>query len=324
MNRASTPQLSTPSTSSGARSGRSQDPDLRPPTRHLRSSPESMASMFWQRFKHHKPAVISLLVLFILTLSSFGAPFVVSENAANRVVITDARHPPSLNHPFGTDDVGRDIFLRSLFGGRISLRIGLFAAVISIMIGVTVGAIAGYSSGWIDNSLMRFTDALLSIPTLFILIVVSSVLRDRIGVGSVTLITVVIGGLSWMRVSRIVRANVLSLKERDFILAAQSLGVPSRRILARHIVPNTVAPIVVAATLGVGRAIILEASLSFLGLGVQPPTATWGNMLYRAQAYLVSAPWIAIFPGLLILITVLCVNFVGDGLRDALDPRALR
>jgi peptide/nickel transport system permease protein len=324
MNQASTTQLSNSAATNSKRSGDPQDPDRRTQIHHLTSSPESMSGLFWRQFKRHKPAVISLLVLFVLAISSFGAPFFVSENAANRVVITNARQPPSLDHFFGTDDVGRDIFLRSLFGGRISLRIGFLAASISIVIGVTVGAIAGYSSGWLDNSLMRFTDALLSIPSLFILIVLSSVLRNRVGVGNVALITVVIGGLSWMRVSRIVRANVLSLKERDFILAARSLGVPSRRILSRHILPNTVAPIVVAATLGVGRAIILEASLSFLGLGVQPPTATWGNMLYRAQAYLVSAPWIAIFPGLLILITVLCVNFVGDGLRDALDPRALR
>jgi peptide/nickel transport system permease protein len=188
-----------------------------------------------------------------------------------------------------------------------------------VAIGVTVGAVAGFNGGWIDNGLMRFTDALLSIPTLFILIVLSRIVGQ-----SVMTITVVIGVLSWMRVSRLVRANVLSLKERDFVLAAHSIGTGSGRILGRHVVPNTIAPIVVAATLGVGRAIIMEASLSFLGLGVQPPAATWGNMLNRAQAYLTTAPWIAIFPGLLILITVLCVNFVGDGLRDALDPRTIK
>ncbi|MEM7124750.1 MAG: ABC transporter permease [Chloroflexota bacterium] len=286
--------------------------------------PESMWRMFWRRFLRHKPAMISLVVLLVLTVASFGVSLFVSEDAANRIEVTMMRTPPTWANPFGMDDVGRDIFLRSLFGGQISLRIGILAALISMTIGVTVGTAAGYNSGWIDNVLMRFTDALLSIPTLFILIVLTRVLDGRFGVGNVLLITVVIGALSWMRVSRIVRANVLSLKEQDFVLAARSLGVRSWRILLRYIVPNTLAPIVVAATLGVGRAIIFEASLSFLGLGVQPPTATWGSMLNRAQAYLVTAPWIAIFPGLLILITVLCVNFVGDGLRDAFDPRSLR
>jgi peptide/nickel transport system permease protein len=215
--------------------------------------------------------------------------------------------------------VGRDIFLRAIFGGQVSLRIGFLAALLSVTIGIAVGAVAGYNLGWIDNGLMRFTDALLSIPTLFILIVLTQVIGQ-----SILVITVVIGVLSWMGVSRLVRANVLSLAQQDFVLAARAIGVGPGAILVRHILPNTLAPVVVAATLGVGQAIILEASLSFLGLGVQPPTATWGNMLYRAQSFLVTAPWIAFFPGMLILITVLFFNFVGDGLRDAFDPRAIR
>jgi peptide/nickel transport system permease protein len=246
-------------------------------------------------------------------------PLFVPEDRANRLVVTEILQRPSLDHLFGTDDVGRDLFLRAIYGGRISLRIGFLAALLSVTIGLTVGAVAGYNQGWIDNALMRVTDALLSIPTLFILIVLTQVVGQSIGV-----ITVVIGGLSWMTVSRLVRANVLSLKEQDFALAARSIGAHPSMILIRHILPNTLAPVVVAATLGVGQAIILEASLSFLGLGVQPPTATWGNMLFRAQSFLVTAPWIALFPGLLILLTVLCVNFIGDGLRDALDPHALR
>jgi peptide/nickel transport system permease protein len=279
---------------------------------------QSMAQMVWSRFRRHRLATLSLAVLALLGSVAIVAPLFVAEEAANRLVVTSILKPPSLTYPFGTDDVGRDVFLRSIFGARVSLLIGCLAALLSVTIGVAAGAVSGYSQGWIDNSLMRFTDALLSIPTLFILIVLTRVVGQSIAV-----ITVVIGILSWMGVSRLVRANVLTLKQQDFVLAARSIGVQPRTILVRHILPNTIAPIVVAATLGVGQAIILEASLSFLGLGVQPPTATWGSMLYRAQSFLVTAPWIAFFPGILILITVLCVNFIGDGLRDALDPRAL-
>ncbi|MEE3227607.1 MAG: ABC transporter permease, partial [Chloroflexota bacterium] len=224
-----------------------------------------------------------------------------------------------VEHPLGTDDVGRDMLLRLIFGGIISLRIGVLAAAIGVILGVTIGTVAGYFGGFVDNLLMRIAEALLSIPQLFILIVLSRVLGT-----SVLIITTVIGVLSWMRISRLVRANVLSLRERDYVTAARAQGAPVRRILMRHIVPNTLAPIVVAGTLQVGRAIVLEASLSFLGMGVQPPTATWGSMLNRAQAYLTTAPWIAIAPGVAILVVVLCVNFLGDGLRDALDPQSYR
>ncbi len=279
---------------------------------------ESMFRLVWSRFRRHRLATVSLLVLAVLALVAIAAPLFVAEEDANRLVVTSILEPPSATYPFGTDDVGRDVLLRSIFGARISLLIGFLAALLSVTIGVAVGALSGYHQGWIDNILMRITDALLSIPTLFILIVLTRVAGQSVGV-----ITVVIGVLSWMGVSRLVRANVLTLKQQDFVLAAQSIGVQPRAILVRHILPNTIAPIVVAATLGVGQAIILEASLSFLGLGVQPPTATWGSMLYRAQSFLVTAPWVAFFPGILILITVLCVNFIGDGLRDALDPRAL-
>ncbi len=286
--------------------------------------PETIWMSFRRRFVRHRPAMISLVVLLLLLAACYGVSFFVSEDQANLIDVTAMRSPPSWEHPFGTDDVGRDMFLRTLFGGQISLRIGLLAASVSMAIGITVGTIAGYYTGWIDSVLMRITDALLSIPTLFILIALTRVLSERVSVGNVAFITLVIGLLSWMRASRIVRAHVLSLKERDFIVAARSLGCQTGRILSRHIVPNTLAPIVVAATLDVGRAIIFEASLSFLGLGIQPPTATWGSMLNRAQAYLLTAPWIALFPGIMILITILCVNFLGDGLRDAFDPHSLK
>jgi len=280
----------------------------------------SMSELVWRRFRHHKLAVASLIILTMLVAVCFITPLFVSEEAANWMNHDAMAQPPSIRYPFGTDDVGRDMLLRSIYGGRISLRLGILAAIISVTIGAVVGGIAGYwSPGPVDSILMRITETLLSIPTLFILIILSRIVGH-----SVAMITLVIGGLSWMGVSRLVRAEVLSLKAQDFVLAAQAVGVRSWRILARHVMPSVVAPIVVAATLGVGNAIIWEASLSFLGLGVQPPTATWGTMLNRAQRYLVEAPWIAIFPGLLILITVLCVNFIGDGLRDALDPYGRR
>lgn len=281
--------------------------------------PESMFRLFWRRLRRHKPALISMFVLFVLLAICFIAPVFVPEEAANVLDFGGFFEPPSWEHPFGKDAVGRDLLMRCIYGGRISLRIGILATLIAVMIGITIGAIAGYNLGLIDNILMRFTEALMSIPTLFILIVLGRILGP-----SIAITTVVIGALAWMGTARIVRAQVLSLKEQDFVLAARATGTHPKRILVRHILPNVVAPIVVSATLRVGQAIIWEASLSFLGLGVQQPTATWGNMLSRAQGHLRHAPWIAFFPGLLILITVLCVNFIGDGLRDALDPYALR
>lgn len=273
--------------------------------------------LFLRRFKRHKPAIVSLIVLFVLAAICYSAPLYIDEDDVHRIDVKMMRKPPSAEHPLGTDDVGRDMLLRLIFGGIISLRIGVFAALIGVTIGVTIGTIAGYYTGWVDNVLMRVAEALLSIPQLFILIVLSRIVGT-----SVFIITVVIGVLSWMRISRLVRANVLSLRERDYVTAARAQGASVSRILMRHIVPNTLAPIVVAGTLQVGRAIVLEASLSFLGMGVQPPTATWGSMLNRAQAYLTTAPWIAIAPGVMILVVVLCVNFLGDGLRDALDPQS--
>lgn len=275
--------------------------------------------LFLRRFKRHKPAIVSLAILVVLGVICYSSPLFIEEDAVHRIDVKMMRKPPSAEHPLGTDDVGRDMLLRLIYGGIISLRIGVLAAAIGVTIGVAVGTVAGYFGGWVDNILMRVAEALLSIPQLFILIVLSRVLGT-----SVLIITTVIGVLSWMRISRLVRANVLSLRERDYVTAARAQGAPVSRILMRHIVPNTLAPIVVAGTLQVGRAIVLEASLSFLGMGVQPPTATWGSMLNRAQAFLTTAPWIAIAPGVAILVVVLCVNFLGDGLRDALDPQSYR
>jgi peptide/nickel transport system permease protein len=241
--------------------------------------------------------------------------------------------PPSAAHPFGTDTIGRDILARTIFGGQISLTIGLFAAIVEVLVGVLVGAVAGYFGRWVDDLLMRITEAMLIIPSLFLLIVLAKALGGKVSEvhllgrafsGSVVVIIFVIGFTSWMYLARIVRANVLSMKELDFISASRALGVSDGQIIFKHLLPNTIAPIIVSATLGVANSILSEAYVSFLGLGVQAPTASWGNMLDSSVKYIQSAPWLWFFPGLLILLTVLFINFVGDGLRDALDPRSTR
>ena len=270
----------------------------------------------WRRFKRHRLAIVAGGVLAVLVLIVAIAPLFIPEERANQAEPEFILRSPSAQFPFGTDDVGRDILARSLYGGRISLTIGATAAFLGIGLGLMLGALAGYYGGLSDAALMRLADAMLSMPSLLLLIVLG-----RIFGSSVPVLIAVIGGLSWMTVARSVRGNVLSLREQDFVVAARAIGADSRMVLLRHVVPKTLAPVIVAATLGVGNAILLEAGASFLGLGIRPPTASWGSMLYRAQNVLDLAPWVAIFPGLLILITVLCINFLGDGLRDALDPR---
>jgi peptide/nickel transport system permease protein len=271
----------------------------------------------WRRFRRHRLAIVGGVVLGTIVMVCLIAPLVVPESAANRVDPTHFRAPPSLAHPFGNDDVGRDILWRVIYGGRISLAIGALSIALAMTIGVVLGSVSGFYGSWPDSLIMRVTDAMLSMPSLLLLIVLTKILGP-----SVPTIILVIGLLNWMQVTRIVRANFLSLKAHDFVLAARALGVSDHSIIFRHVLPNTLAPVVVAATLGVGYAIILEASASFLGLGVQPPTASWGSMLYRAQTLMEQAPWVAIFPGLMILVTVMAINFIGDGLRDAIDPRA--
>ncbi len=284
------------------------------------------------RFMRHKMAVFGLIVLFLLILYSFGGAFIYSEAEANFTETQIRLNAPSPEHPFGTDTVGRDILIRTIYGGQISLLIGLAAVVVEVIVGVFIGAIAGYYGGWIDSLLMRFTEAMFNIPQLFLLLVMAKFFGGKVPnlnflgrefSGSVVVIIVIIGITSWMYLARIVRANFLSLKEREFVLAAHTTGTSNASIIFQHILPNSIAPIVVSATLGVANAIISEAYISFLGLGVQPPTATWGNMLEGAYNYIETAPWLWIFPGSLIVLTVLSINFVGDGLRDALDPHAL-
>lgn len=279
--------------------------------------PMTFGQMAVRRFRRHKMAMFGAITLVLLFAYAFIGGLYFTQERANFTDTSIRLSPPSLEHPFGTDTVGRDILARTVQGGRVSLMIGLTAALLEIIIGVMIGAVAGYKGGLIDSVLMRFTEAMLIIPALFLLIVMA-----RIVGGSVTFIILILGFTSWMYVARIVRAEFLSLKENEYVLAARAIGTPTSQIIFKHILPNSIAPIVVAATLAVAAAILAEAYISFLGLGVQPPTATWGNMLDGSYNYIESAPWLWIFPGLLILLTVLSINFVGDGLRDALDPRS--
>jgi len=274
----------------------------------------SQKRLFWRQFRRHRLAVISTAVLLVLAGMVILAPFI-APYAFDAIDPTQFRKPPSAAHIMGTDDIGRDLFTRLLYGGRISLAIGLFSALVGTGVGTLLGSLAGYYGRGLDNFIMRLTDVAFSIPSLPLLIILSAYAKSAIPV-----MILVIGLLSWMSTARIVRATVLSIRERDFTLAARAVGARDARIIALHILPNALAPIIVGATLGVGGAIIAESSLSFLGLGVQVPTPSWGNMLQDSQSTMSSRPWLTIFPGVAILITVLGINFVGDGLRDALDP----
>ena len=297
----------------------------------VETPPLTLADLTWRRFRRHKMAIFGAFVLVFLFLYSFGGAFFVTEKYANKTNPKERLQAPSAAHPFGTDTVGRDILARTIYGGQISIVIGLTAAFVEVMVGILIGAIAGYFGGKIDSLLMRFTEAMLNMPTLLILIIMSKFFSDKIAnvnilgrtiSGSVIVIIFIIGLTSWPYLARIVRAEFLSLKEREFILAARATGTPNWEIIFKHILPNTIAPVVVNATLGVANAISSEAYVSFLGMGVRAPTATWGNMLENAYRYIETAYWLWLFPGLLIVLITLSINFLGDGLRDALDPRS--
>lgn len=271
--------------------------------------------MVWRRFKRHKLAVASLIVLGCLYLVAIFSPVLSTHDY--RAVEPEIRlQAPSSEHWFGTDDVGRDIYSRILHGARISLSVGFVAAGFAVLVGTIVGAVAGYFGGVIDDILMRITEIFMAFPTFFLLITVVSLLPR-----SIFNIMIVIGLTSWPGLARMVRAEFLSLREQDFTEAARAIGASDRRIIFRHILPNAMAPIIVSTSLRIGGAILSESGLSFLGLGVQEPFPSWGNILNRGRNFLRYAPWITMAPGLFIFITVLCFNFIGDGLRDALDPR---
>jgi len=280
----------------------------------------------WRRFKRHRMAYWSLWVLGLLVLAVLAGPFIYKVGI-NEIDFQARLAPPSSKHPLGTDDLGRDLLARVLYGGRISLAVGFAAMVVAILVGVTIGAIAGISRGWVDAALMWVTDLFLSLPQLPMLLVLTFFFRDSMKavvgpeVGIFVLIVVVIGGFRWMPAARLVRAQFFSLREKEFVEAARALGASTQRLVVRHILPNSLGPVIVAATIDVAAAIILESTLSFLGLGFPPDIPTWGRILFDAKDYLDIAMHWSLFPGLAIFVTVLAISFIGDGLRDALDPR---
>jgi len=279
----------------------------------------STRQLAWRRFKRHKLAIVSIVLLLLLGMATILVGVISQFNSHEQNLLETVRAPNS-THWFGTDQLGRDTFTRVLYGGRVSLTVGLTVAFSAGVIGAVVGALAGYYGGWIDNILMRVTDLFLAIPFLVVLIIGSKFVEKLHFGGSVFHIVLILSLFFWMYDARIVRGVFLSLKEKEFVEAARSSGAKNSRIIFYHMLPNAMGPIIVNATLGVAAAILTESALSFLGFGVQPPTPTWGNLLTNAKQFTRTAPWLVWFPGMAILITVLCVNFFGDGLRDAMDP----
>lgn len=272
-------------------------------------------SLFWRHFRRNRLAVAGGVVVLVLGAIALLAPQIAPYDPA-AYDVKQILLSPSWEHPLGTDQLGRDVLARLLYGSRVSLAVGFVAVGIATAIGILLGSLAGFHGGWVDAFIMRFVDLMLTFPRFFLLLTVLAFLQP-----SIWTIMVVIGVTGWMGVARLVRAEFLSLKEREFVKSAQALGAPNRRIMLRHILPNSLAPVLVSATLGVAGAVLTESGLSFLGLGVQPPTPSWGNILNDGKANIEIAWWLSLFPGVAILITVLSYNLLGEGLRDALDPR---
>lgn len=279
--------------------------------------PESQIGRVWTRFRRHRLALAGAAVVALLLASALFAPVFAPQDPTLLDTALRFRAPfADWAHPLGTDELGRDTLSRLLHGGRVSLTVGLVAMVTTVATGALIGITAGFLGGWIDTLLMRFVDTMLCFPQVFLLLVVAAFVPPTL-----LSISLVIGLTSWMEVSRIVRAEILHLKEQDFVAAARALGASRARIMFRELLPNAAAPILVAATLKVASAVLMESYISYLGYGVQPPLASWGNMLTNAQGYFDTVPWLAILPGAAITLTVMGFNFLGDGLRDALDPR---
>ena len=281
-----------------------------------------LVSNVWKRFRRHRGAIAGAITLGIIVgfcLFAFLSPY-----DPEKSDLVERFQPPSSSHIMGTDALGRDLFTRILYGGRISLAVGVIAVSIALLIGVPIGALSGYYGGRTDSVLMRFTDAFLSLPPFLVLILLSAILREVevpfFQRNNVLTIAFVIGILSWMTFSRLVRAAFLTLREMDYVSASRALGSSDRRIILGHILPNGIGVVIVESTLQLGYAIILEAGLSFLGFGIQQPTPSWGNLINSAQDHFIQYPWLAFFPGLIIFLTIISVNYIGDGLRDAFDP----
>jgi peptide/nickel transport system permease protein len=278
---------------------------------------ESLWSKSWKRFRRHKLAMAGAMIMAVLVVLTGIVPLI-NPDAAFKLNLRDRNQPPTLQHWMGTDGTGRDVWTRVMLGGRVSLSVGLAAVSISTVIGIVLGGLAGYFGKAADMVIMRFTDIVMCFPRLIIIITLVSVVGP-----SLANTMIVIGLLGWPGLARIVRGQFLSLREEQFVEAARSLGIPNQKIVFRHLLPNALSPVIVAATFNMATAILMEAGLSFLGLGVQLPTPSWGNMIYDARTLTIleQMPWMWIPPGVMICISVLCINFVGDGLRDALDPR---
>jgi peptide/nickel transport system permease protein len=295
----------------------------------LSRKPRSLWSNAWRQFKHHRMAMASLFLLIMLIVTTIAGPLVYTTRI-DGIDFANSAVGPTFGHPLGTDDIGRDVLARVLWGGRISLSVGVASVVASIIIGMAVGSLAGYFGGKLDSALMRLTDLFLSLPQLPFLLMVVYLFRDTLRgafgqvLGPFVMIVGVIAITTWMPVARLVRASFLSLKQKEFVEAAHAVGVQTPTIIFRHIMPNVLSPVIVAATIGVGGAIITESALSFLGFGFPPDVPSWGRLLNDAKDFLEVAPHMAVFPGMMIFLAVVTINYVGDGLRDALDPRKTR
>lgn len=282
----------------------------------------------WGQFRHSRLAMLGLALLLTIILAVLLGPWLYPVDP-KAIDILASGQPPSAAHPMGTDDLGRDMLARILYGGRISLAVGFAAMMIAVILGTTVGLLAGYI-GQFDNPLMRFTDMMLTLPKIPLLLVATGLFRDPLRasvgleVGAFILVVAIIGILGWMTTARMVRGSVLSVKQMEFVEAAVNLGARDGSIMTRHILPNVLGIIVVAATLEVAAAILVESTISFLGMGFPPDVPTWGSLLYYGRNYMTQSAWMVLFPGLMISLTILAINFIGDGLRDALDPRQRR
>jgi len=304
-------------------------PNLAPPgldASFVARKPRSLASDAWRQFRRHRLAMFGASVLVLMLVFTLAGPLIYPADP-RKIDFGISMMAPSARVPFGADDMGHDLLARAMWGGRISIAVGVAAVALSVTIGTTIGALAGFFGGIVDSLLMRFTDLCIALPRLPLLLLIiflfRETLRRLIGpeAGIFVLIVTLIGSLGWMTTARVVRASFLSIKNKEFVEAARSVGARDRRIMVNHILPNAMSPIIVSATIGVAGAILTESSLSFLGLGFPPDVPTWGRMLFDGRNYLDLAPHMAIVPGTLIFITVLSINFMGDGLRDALDPR---